>query len=1216
MSLSYICTNASCPAPAEFKGKEFPAAMDCIFCSTPLTAKTSFTSEQEDLLNSLPYLVAYPLKRTLLESHAWTKINLFKDTFLNYLKYLGLLCASEFFSSDLRNKNMVSLFQQALAEPSFGTWNMYIRESLKFLEDNNHQFFLAELQEYYARVETGKKRKLYKGNIEYIDGHGEVQLKKQEATGIGMLINFRNRFLGHGQTLDENESKALWEEYSPIFFTLLKQMSFCKEYPMLKNEHGNTYKLQTPEIKEVEHEEPLPSKVWIENASGDKIDVVPFFVVPGELAIAKEDKEQLLTYESYTGKTIKFFSPEGSEKQTSGNILERLNLLLREKQSENTFSPSSFTKEVFERQIREENKLLLNTLVAERKVIPGVYVHRKDIEVRLKEWVGARASILFITAEAGSGKTNLLVEAQRLYQEDGVHSVIIRAGRMEKVTLKEQLGYMLNLEPGRSLGDYEHIAGTQSAPTFVLLDGLNEASNAVSIWNEVLEVAGMFAPGSLKFVVTSRSNSNADIERYDLAEFQEELLYRDSKSENTDLKYSAFWLTALNMKEMKEAWLLYSKKDKSRFKPLFSFDDIADVDRGIYEQINNPLILRVFLEVYSGKKLLSKRKKVLNIWEDWLRTFSQEEKAFMQLMAAKVWEKGVNELLLDDLLKDKELKDYLVSDALNSPYQRLKNLGWMSRFAKDLDIVLGFTVEGLLLHLLAKQLEEKGGVDVHFIDDILDEGSTIKKSAIEQYLSLVASKGDISLVTALIDADGNYTSLCLKPLLNYIKVEGVESMVNEVLADPTDGDWEVLDELDSLLIHLALEHIRKKIAQNVSLRVSSQSEPAIKFRLQTICLLDNNDAQKAFEKISKEKLKVIESLSLLALIGDYFGNINELDEALAQFERACELLLRENKVNYFMLAQIRNRMGAINYKSRKLNEALKNFEMSEVSLELANNSKVHELEATILSNKGAVLSELGHYQNAIVCLEKAHHIRITFLGINHHETASSIHNIAGHYHRLGQADRALSYFKEALCIRIKTFGRIHPDIAISLNNLGSVSHEIGDADKALEYFNESYLIALKSLPTNDMLFSKIKYSVGVVNISLGKIDEGIKSFEESLDLAISNLGLEHSEVADIRFNLGCALIDGAFYNEAIEQLEMGYEYLPKGSFLIEIAKCYEFKKEHNLACEYFLKAAELWKSEYGLEDEDVLHAASNVYRLATSFKIDFVIPDWIFEEIQ
>ena len=194
------------------------------------------------------------------------------------------------------------------------------------------------------------------------------------------------------------------------------------------------------------------------------------------------------------------------------------------------------------------------------------------------------------------------------------------------------------------------------------------------------------------------------------------------------------------MEEMKEAWLLYSKKDKSRFKPLFSFDDIADVDRGIYEQINNPLILRVFLEVYSGKKLLSKGKKVLNIWEDWLRTFSQEEKAFMQLMAAKVWEKGVNELLLDDLLKDKELKDYLVSDALNSPYQRLKNLGWISRFTKDLDIVLGFTVEGLVVTSACDKLDEKGGMEIQFIDDILSEGSQIKKSAIEQYLSLEAPK--------------------------------------------------------------------------------------------------------------------------------------------------------------------------------------------------------------------------------------------------------------------------------------------------------------------------------------------------------------------------------------------------------------------------------------------------------------------------------------------
>ena len=73
------------------------------------------------LINSLPYVIAYPLKRTLIEKHPWTRINLLKDTFLNYLKYIGLITASEFFNSPLKDKKMVALFQQALAEPSFAT---------------------------------------------------------------------------------------------------------------------------------------------------------------------------------------------------------------------------------------------------------------------------------------------------------------------------------------------------------------------------------------------------------------------------------------------------------------------------------------------------------------------------------------------------------------------------------------------------------------------------------------------------------------------------------------------------------------------------------------------------------------------------------------------------------------------------------------------------------------------------------------------------------------------------------------------------------------------------------------------------------------------------------------------------------------------------------------------------------------------------------------
>ena len=269
--------------------------MECPFCDAPLVEVLSFNEADLKLINSLPYVIAYPLKRAITEKHAWTRINLLKDTFLNYLKYLGLITATEFFKSDLKDKKMVALFHASLAEPSFGTWNLYIRETIAYLNQNNHSFFCPELPRYYEGIETGKKRKLYKGEIEFIDGNGDVQLKKQEATAIGMLINFRNRYLGHGLTLDEDASKKLWDEYYPMFNQLLTQLNFPIEYPMFKHEHGETYLLQSSELSVVEKGNQSSASVWMENPSGQAMDILPFFIVPGELALTKEDKEQLLT---------------------------------------------------------------------------------------------------------------------------------------------------------------------------------------------------------------------------------------------------------------------------------------------------------------------------------------------------------------------------------------------------------------------------------------------------------------------------------------------------------------------------------------------------------------------------------------------------------------------------------------------------------------------------------------------------------------------------------------------------------------------------------------------------------------------------------------------------------------------------------------------------------------------------------------------------------
>ena len=151
----FTCKNTSCAL--SISKATFPIAMNCPVCQNPLIENNnSINLSPEDLvlIDSLPYVIAYPLKRTLEEKHAWTKINLLKDTFLNYLKYLGLLTASEFFNSDLKNRRMVDAFQKNLAQPSFGSWNAFIRECITFLKEQNHTFFYPELLAYYESIET------------------------------------------------------------------------------------------------------------------------------------------------------------------------------------------------------------------------------------------------------------------------------------------------------------------------------------------------------------------------------------------------------------------------------------------------------------------------------------------------------------------------------------------------------------------------------------------------------------------------------------------------------------------------------------------------------------------------------------------------------------------------------------------------------------------------------------------------------------------------------------------------------------------------------------------------------------------------------------------------------------------------------------------------------------------------------------------------------
>ena len=1153
----YICNTPTCSIA--LSKAAFPMSMNCPVCQQVLSEiieKPILSEEDELLISNLPYVIAYPLKRTLIEKHAWTKINLLKDTFLNFLKYLGLIAASEFFNSNLKDKKMVALFQQALAEPSFGSWNQYIRETFFYLKDNNHSFFCSDLPSYYDFIESGKKRKLFKGEIEIIDANGDIQLKKQEATAIGMLINFRNRYLGHGLTLDENDAGNHWELYFPIFRELLEQMNFTQRYPMYKFEHGETYLLNSAEISLVEKGNQESSRVWIENPQGNSMDILPFFVVPGEFSIRKEDKEQLLTYESYTGKTIKFFSPEGTEKQTSGKILEKLNLLLRDKQKETPFTPEAFTKDEFLKRIAEENKLLLDSLIAEKKIIPGIYQHREEIEINLREWIGARANIFFIAAEAGSGKTNLLAEIQKQYTDRQLPSLLIRAGRMEKTTLKEQVAYLLNIDAYEGLDKYTAIAGTQAEPTFILIDGLNEAHNTEAVWNEILNWSKIIDPGSIKFVVTSRANAKSDLERYKIQETDLNFLYGEKKDHEKGLGAVAFWLPPLDMNEMKGAWENYGVKEKSRYKPLFSFDDISYFDNSLYQEISNPLVLRLFLELYHGKKLLKGEKKYILVWEDWYNSLHSQERSLLELLATEILNSGINELLIDDLLKNECISIYLSSDLVNGPYSRLKNLGWISRYIKDVDSFLSFTVERSLIFLLSKLVEKRfNNEGQDFIIQFSQLKNKYSKDVIISFLCSKCLNGDIHLLEDLVIKLSD-RSMFITPLIYYIKIHNSTFFINKFLINPTEYHWEIILQIVESLAELDY-NASKSLLNGIRLLNPLNSVITLKVALNTLNILDRDDAHRYFNEIivqkfdieNKEKnildlvdeesfyllgeyqkrngafMEAVGSLekSLLLKINKYgeahpdvatiYNNlgsiylvIGENNLSIINFEKCLELRLKCFDKNHDSIANSYNAIGSF-YNTINLYE--KSLEFYEVSLEIRrrNLGQYHPKLAVNYNNIGTTYFNLGNMKMAKEMYEKSKEIRAKFYGLYHPEVANSIYNIAGIFSSQGKIAESIDQYEAALAIQLNAFGENNLDVASTYNNLGISYSKNSDNKKALGYYLKSLEIRKKILGENHLEVAICYINIGLSFMLHEKYKDALSNFEKSRDIHKNRFGI-------------------------------------------------------------------------------------------------------------
>lgn len=557
--------------------------------------------EDQKIIDTYPYFLAHPYHRALTETEPFKRIHLLKETFLNYLKYLGLVTASEYFSSDLKVKDINRNFKQFLFRPQFGFWNAFMRETVKALKENKHQWFVKELPGYYKKIENEKKAKKY-----------------NDHTGIGALINFRNHYLGHGMVPSREKCEALWVENFAILKELLLEMEFCKNYSIVSKDRNITLRLMGNEITQVNLKTKLQSNVAMVNSKNEQISLVPFFVLPGEYFIKEvSENAKLMVYEQNTGKRMVFFSPESISGETSGNVLEQLNKMIGEKDREEPITNKQLNKVKFQELIKENNKDFVEGLIKERKVIPAIYQERQDAEIALRSWIGALAGLFFVSAEAGSGKTNLLVEMNRQYNERGIDTLLLRGNRFAGDELWEEIQFRLNLAKDVNLSKSKAFGYTQDNPFIILIDGCNEHPNAEKLFDDIMEFLNIHKGGHIKVVLSWRVNTKSELPS--VKPEYESLVYvdgSDSSDEKNIVAKACHWLKPLNKKEVEGAWQMYTsnKKDKIKRKPNFTLEELTYKDRSLADQLDNPLLMRLFLELYNGKGLPKSRGGFTSIW--------------------------------------------------------------------------------------------------------------------------------------------------------------------------------------------------------------------------------------------------------------------------------------------------------------------------------------------------------------------------------------------------------------------------------------------------------------------------------------------------------------------------------------------------------------------------------------------------------------------------
>ena len=1209
--MKYQCSNSACKdwdliLPENYAEK---LGGKCLTCDGILVVVQSLDELENDVLTNYPHLIALPFRELIERKEIASKNDALKDVLTNILKYFALIAVTEYFRSDCREDELNGIIEHKLRRPLVSAWNDFLKAAVPTLDAIGHDWFVPEMAESFRKLEEFQGNKLKKASKVRAPGKGFYDENKkfvtttQPMSRLATLIHFRNK-CAHGIRPPSKQATEEFNFHYALLKDLLKEIEWCREYPIYKRESNQAYLLMGAEISsstQVIKEAEFETNLIIRKAdTSSSLSLVPLFIVPSEFLDVVDKDENLLVYDQNTGKRIVYVSPAGHHRELKVPF-EQWNQLLESKSKLALLEKKDLNFNIIRSRCQKITSETQNALRSSGKVIDGLYFHREQIESELVTWQRTSFPISIVTAKAGGGKTCLLDYLASQWQEENASTIFLRAKDLHVDDFMLSIRDLLSLAENVTVSDFISCGISCDKQFIIVLDGLNEHANPDDLLASIIRFCKK-AEGNnqIKFLLSCRYehqvswNASTRSDRslfYEKSDSKTGRFLQSQRGKSDVLKKPPdLYLRPLTPFEIKDCWATFTGQDEKSFKPRFSYAKLRDTSFSTAEMLSNPLVLRIFLEVYHDEDLPSNitRHDLFEGYFDFLSKFTGDKGSFLDDFARLCLENERTEIDLDLLYDDMRTKTQVSTNDLGSVYSCLIRKGILTETLGSDGILVSFTAESFMEHVISRILckDERAKTPAGLVEILKENQALLKIGNHEAVLHRKVKEEGVKFLAEFISISRSGFDLTAASLvLGQLVLESESPALFAYRVFPVLHKNELLS-----IISATNKVLDKELADEQALEFLSACEENLHDDL----------------KFSKEMGFFLHEIQ-------YFKScIGQPEEALKYGEMALACNLKvigpdhpDTAASYMTTAQTLlendNYESAIAYH----NKALRIFENA-YGTEHYEVATCHNIIGIACLQKDSDLSE------AIKHLEKALNLFLKVLGSEEPEVGTCYHNLGVAHSRLRKDNKALEYYEQALELQIKIYGPDHPNVTATNQNLGEFYLNKEDYEKANLYLGESLKSSLKTVEDEDSIEAKYKgyLAEGIEHAEVGDWKKAEDSFLKSLDLMKLYSPNSH-EMAESHKDMAEIYIGGKEYDKAIEHYEKGLdiflniygeEHLEVASVYNLIGIAYRSKNSSDRAIENYEHSLDIYLKVLGSNHIKVSNCYYNIATALTDLK--------------